>query len=68
MSPGLNGSSVIRRFKHGNAIEIRNGITFDFYTGLPHMYMHTHVHTHKVSQECCTKMALMINVALISEQ
>ena len=33
----LNGSSVIRRFKHSNAIEIHNGITFNFYTGLPHM-------------------------------
>ena len=37
MSPGLNGSSAIRRFEHNDAIEIRDGITFDFYTGLPHM-------------------------------
>ena len=45
MSPALNGSSAIRRFKCSNAIEIRDGITFDFYTGLPHVanteYMHT---------------------------
>ena len=34
MSSVLNGSSVIRHFKHGNTIEIRNGITFDLYTGL----------------------------------
>ena len=34
MSPALNGSSAIRRFKHSNAIETRDGITFDFYTGL----------------------------------
>ena len=27
-------SSAIRRFKHSTAIKIRNGITFDFYTGL----------------------------------
>ena len=26
MSPTLNGSSVIRRFKHRNAIKIRNGM------------------------------------------
>ena len=37
MSPALNGSSAIRRFKRSNAIEIRDVITFDFYTGLPHM-------------------------------
>ena len=37
MSPTLNRSSGIRRFKHSNAIEIHDGITFDFYTGLPHI-------------------------------
>ena len=37
MSPALNGSSAIRRFERSDAIEIRNRITFDFYTGLPHM-------------------------------
>ena len=37
MSPALNGSSAIRRFEHSDAIEIRNGIIFDFYTGLSHM-------------------------------
>ena len=31
------GSSVIRRFKHSDAIEIRSGITFVFYAGLPRM-------------------------------
>ena len=35
MSPALNGSSEIRGFERRNAIEIRDGITFDFYTGLP---------------------------------
>ena len=30
-------SSVIRRFKGSDAIEIHDGITFDFYTGLPHV-------------------------------
>ena len=38
MNPALNTSSAIQRFKHSNAIEICDGITFDFYTGLPHMY------------------------------
>ena len=37
MSPALNGSSAIRCFKHSNAIEMHTGITFDFYTGLPHL-------------------------------
>ena len=37
MSPALNGSSAIRRFEGSDAIEIRDGITFDFYTGLPHV-------------------------------
>ena len=37
VSSALNGSSAIRRFEGSDAIEIRNGITFDFYTGLPHL-------------------------------
>ena len=36
-SPSLNGSSALEHFKRSNAIEIRNGIMFDFYPGLPHM-------------------------------
>ena len=36
MSPILHGSSVIRCFKQ--VIRIRNGMIFDFYTGLPHTY------------------------------
>ena len=43
MSSILNGSSAIRRFERSNAIEICNGITFDFYTGLPHMYLQSAV-------------------------
>ena len=38
LSPALNGSLDIQHFKRSNAIEIRDGITFDFYTGLPHIY------------------------------
>ena len=37
MSPTLNGSSAIQHFKDSDVIEIRDGITFDFYMGLPHM-------------------------------
>ena len=37
MSPALNGSFVLQHFERGNAIEIRNGIMFDFYPGLPHI-------------------------------
>ena len=39
MSPALNGNSAIRRFEGSNVIEIRDGISFDFYRGLPHMYL-----------------------------
>ena len=38
MSPALNGSSAIWHFKHSDAIKIRDGIIFDSYTGLAHMY------------------------------
>ena len=37
MSPAPRRSSAIRRFERSDAIEIRDGITFDFYTGLPHV-------------------------------
>ena len=39
MSSALNRSSAIRRFEGRDAIEIRDGTTFDFYTGLPHMFL-----------------------------
>ena len=39
MSFALNRSYALQRFKHSNAIEIHNGIMFDFYPGLPHMYV-----------------------------
>ena len=32
----------VERFERSNAIEIRNGIMFDFYPGLPHMYSWFH--------------------------
>ena len=30
-------SAIARNFECGNAVEIRNGIMFNFYPGLPHM-------------------------------
>ena len=41
MSPTLNGSSVIWHFECGNVIEIHDGITFNFYMGLPHIHITT---------------------------
>jgi len=35
MSSALNGSSALQHFERSNAIEIQNGIMFDFYPGLP---------------------------------
>ena len=37
MSPVLNRCSMLEHFEHSNASEIRNGIMFDFYPGLPHI-------------------------------
>ena len=37
MSPALNGSSAIWWVEGSDVIEIRNGITFDFYMELPHL-------------------------------
>ena len=37
MSLAFNGSSAIPRFKDSDVIIICDEITFDFYTGLPHM-------------------------------
>ena len=41
MSPTLSGSSALQHVKLGDALEIRNGIIFNFYSGLPHMYIIT---------------------------
>jgi len=35
VSPACNGSTALQCFEHGNALEIRNGIMFDLYPGLP---------------------------------
>ena len=36
-APPLNGSSALEHFERSNATEIRNGIMFNFYPGLPHL-------------------------------
>ena len=42
MSPALNRSSALEHFERSNAIKIHNGIMFDFYLELPHMYTSNH--------------------------
>ena len=37
MSPALNKSFVVQHLECSNPIEIRNGIMFGFYPGLPRM-------------------------------
>ena len=39
VSSTLSGSSVLWRVQLRNALEIRNGIIFDFYLGLPHIHV-----------------------------
>ena len=39
MNSTLNGNLAEWRFQHSNGTEIRDRINFDFYTGLPHVYM-----------------------------
>ena len=41
MSPTLSGSSVLWHVKLGDALEICDGIIFNFYPGLPHMQLET---------------------------
>ena len=42
VSPAFNGSTALQCFECGNGVEIRNGIMFDFYPGLPHMHYLLH--------------------------
>ena len=37
INPAFNGSTALQYFECGNAVEIHNGIIFDFYLGLPHI-------------------------------
>ena len=38
MRPTHNGNTALQYFERGNALEIRNGIMFDFYPGLTQIY------------------------------
>ena len=51
MSSALNGRSALQHFERSNAIEIYNGIMFDFYPGLPHMCMGSK-NNHKATHTC----------------
>ena len=43
MSPTFNRSSTLQCFERGNMVEIRNGMMFDFYPGLPHILIQTYI-------------------------
>ena len=43
MSPATNRSSAIQHYKHSNANEMHNRITFNFYTGLSHIHLFVNV-------------------------
>ena len=60
-APPLNGSSAIWRFKHSNAIEVHDGITFDFYTGLPHMVQFSNTSFVHVSKHCLYYACVEVN-------
>ena len=38
MSPAFKGITALQRYECGSMVEIHNGIMFDFYLGLSHMY------------------------------
>ena len=46
MSPACNGGFALYSFKHGNAIDICNGIMFDFYLGLPNIVYFSRIVRH----------------------
>ena len=52
MSLTLNGSSVLECFECSNAIEIHNGMMFDFYPGLPHIIVVARLIAWVIMQAC----------------
>ena len=42
MSPTVNGSFALQCFKRGKAVKLHNGIMFNFYLGLPHIFLCVH--------------------------
>ena len=57
MNPALNGSSALEHFEHSSAIEIRNGILFNFYPGLPHVYYRYAQSTDAICTTCIVHKA-----------
>ena len=58
MSLALNGSSAIQHFEGNDAIQIRDGITFDFYMGPPHVLIIQLLHMYSritLRQRCLVK-------------
>ena len=67
MSAALNESSAIQHFEHSDAIEIRNGIIFDFYTGLPHTCMFSDMK--KISMLYCrVTRVTVVHLVLMAHQ
>ena len=73
MSPALNGSSAIWHFKSSNVIEIHDGITFDFYTGLPQslnkrvfcsLVKYAVAKLHNLLIECCNTILAIAKVVM----
>ena len=58
MSPALNRSSEIQRLERSEVIEIRNGIIFDFYTGLPRMFNLSYLFFHVGPNNCLLKFVV----------
>ena len=59
MSPTLNESTALQRFKRGNVVEIRNEIMFDFYLGLPHIYVPLSISIFTESRSGCMKVVIV---------
>ena len=65
MSPILNRSSALQHFECSNAVEIRNGRMFDFYLGLPHIYMKLDLVQVSLIQGCL-KSHSIVHILIVS--
>ena len=64
---------MLQCFEHGNAVEIRNGIMFDFYPGLAHVsfkFRLNHIPFNPLTTDdafwCCLTFGCMLSVGAIS--
>ena len=53
---------MLQRFERSNAIEIPNGIMFDFYLGLPHVFLHVHCYSYLNLHLSNTKIMIFIDI------